>query len=69
MFGGGSRSPATALPDSSPASVVSPAAAQNPAAAAQPAVDAVKGQAVEAQNLWKQWFEATQDSWQKGAGL
>jgi polyhydroxyalkanoic acid synthase PhaR subunit len=69
MFGGGSRSPAAALPDSSPASVVSPAAAQNPAAAAQPAVDAVKGQAVEAQNLWKQWFEATQDSWQKGAGL
>jgi polyhydroxyalkanoic acid synthase PhaR subunit len=63
MFGGGSRSPAAALPDSSPASVVSPAAA------AQPAVDAVKGQAVEAQNLWKQWFEATQDSWQKGAGL
>src|SRR5918993_672381 len=69
MFGGGSRSPAAALPDSSPASVVSPAAAQNPAAAAQPAVDAVKGQAVEAQNLWKQWFEATQDSWQKAAGL
>jgi polyhydroxyalkanoic acid synthase PhaR subunit len=71
LFDGGFRSPAAALRDGSgSAPVVDPsAAAQNPAAAAQPAVDAVKGQAVEAQNLWKQWFEATQDSWQKAAGL
>jgi polyhydroxyalkanoic acid synthase PhaR subunit len=71
LFDGGFRSPAAALQDGSgPTLAVDPsAAAQNPAAAAQPAVDAVKGQAVEAQNLWKQWFEATQDSWQKAAGL
>ncbi len=71
LFDGGFRSPAAALRDGSgSAPVVDPsAAAQNPAAATQPAVDAVKGQAVEAQNLWKQWFEATQDSWQKAAGL
>ncbi len=71
LFDGGFRSPAAALRNgggSTPA--INPAAAaQNPAAAAQPAVDAVKGQAVEAQNLWKQWFEASQDSWQKAAGL
>ena len=69
LFDGGFRSPAAALQDgsvSTPA-VNSTAAAQNPAAAAQPAVDAVKGQAVEAQNLWKQWFEANQDFWQKAA--
>src|SRR5215204_5654380 len=71
LFDGGFRSPAAALRDGSgPTLAVDPsAAAQNPAAATQPAVDAVKGQAVEAQNLWKQWFEATQDSWQKAAGL
>src|ERR687894_12782 len=71
LFDGGFRSPAAALRDvSGPTLAVDPsAAAQNPAAAAQPAVDAVKGQVVEAQNLWKQWFEATQDSWQKAAGL
>ena len=71
LFDGGFRSPAAALRDGSgPTLAVDPsAAAQNPAAAAQPAVDAIKGQAVEAQNLWKQWFEATQDSWQKAAGL
>jgi polyhydroxyalkanoic acid synthase PhaR subunit len=71
LFDGGFRSPAAALRDGSgPSLAVDPsAAAQNPAAAAQPAVDAIKGQAVEAQNLWKQWFEATQDSWQKAAGL
>src|ERR671921_1501460 len=71
LFDGGFRSSAAALRDGSgPTLAVNPsAAAQNPAAAAQPAVDAVKGQAVEAQNLWKQWFEATQDSWQKAAGL
>jgi polyhydroxyalkanoic acid synthase PhaR subunit len=71
LFDGGLRSPAAALRDSSGSTpVVDPAAAaQNPAVAAQPAVDAVKGQAVEAQNLWKQWFEASRDSWQKAAGL
>ena len=72
LFDGGFRSPAAALRDGSGSStpVIDPsAAAQNPAVAAQPAVDAVKGQAVEAQNLWKQWFEASQDSWQKAAGL
>jgi polyhydroxyalkanoic acid synthase PhaR subunit len=71
LLDGGFRSPAAALQDGSGSTpAVNPAAAaQNPAAAAQPAVDAVKGQAVEAQNLWKQWFEASQDSWQKAAGL
>src|SRR5918993_165062 len=72
LFDGGFRSPAAALRDGggpTPVVVDPAAAAQNPAAAAQPAVDAVKGQAVEAQNLWKQWFEATQDSWQKATGL
>ena len=72
LFDGGFRSPAAALRDGSGSStpVIDPsAAAQNPAVAAQPAADAVKGQAVEAQNLWKQWFEASQDSWQKAAGL
>ena len=70
LFDGGFRSPAALRDGSGPTLAVNPsAAAQNRAAAAQPAVDAVKGQAVEAQNLWKQWFEATQDSWQKAAGL
>jgi len=70
LFDGGFRSPAAALRDGSGSStpVIDPsAAAQNPAVAAQPAVDAVKGQAVEAQNLWKQWFEASQEFWQKAA--
>src|SRR5918999_3092809 len=71
LFDGGFRSPAAALRDGSgSAPVVDPsAAAQNPAAASQPAVDAVKGQAVEAQNLWKEWVEGSQDSWQKAAGV
>ena len=71
LFDGGFRSPAAALRDGSGSTpVVNPAAAaQNPAAAAQPAVDVVQGQAVEAQNLWKQWFAASRDSWQKATGL
>jgi polyhydroxyalkanoic acid synthase PhaR subunit len=72
LFDGGFRSPAAALSRDGGGStpVIDPAsAAQNPAAAEQPALDAVKGQAVEAQNLWKQWFEGAQDSWQKAAGL
>jgi exonuclease VII small subunit len=52
-----------------PASVVSPAAAANPAAAQSPVADAAKGQVAEAQNLWKQWFEAAAESWQKTLGL
>ena len=72
LFDGGFRSPVAALSRDGGGStpVIDPAtAAQNPAAAEQPALDAVKGQAVEAQNLWKQWFEGAQDSWQKAAGL
>jgi polyhydroxyalkanoic acid synthase PhaR subunit len=72
LFDGGFRSPAAALSRDGGGStpVIDPAtAAQNPAAAEQPALDAVKGQAVEAHNLWKQWFEGAQDSWQKAAGL
>ena len=72
LFDGGFRSPAAALSRDGGGStpVVDLAtAAQNPAAAEQPALDAVKGQAVEAHNLWKQWFEGAQDSWQKAAGL
>ena len=67
MFGTANRS---ALGNGSAASMVdSTGAAMNPAAAAQPAADAAKGQVIEAQNLWKQWFDAVQDSWQKSVGL
>jgi exonuclease VII small subunit len=52
-----------------PASLVSPAAAANPPAAQSPVADAAKGQVAEAQNLWKQWFEAAAESWQKSLGL
>jgi exonuclease VII small subunit len=51
------------------ASLVSPAAAANPPAAQSPVADAAKGQVAEAQNLWKQWFEAAAESWQKTLGL
>jgi len=44
-------------------------AAMNPAAAQKPATDAVAGQVAEAQNLWKQWFDAVSDSWQKTTAL
>jgi tetratricopeptide (TPR) repeat protein len=50
-----------------PASVQSPAASAEPAAAQKPIADAAAGQVAEAQNLWKQWFEANQDFWQKAA--
>ena len=50
-----------------PASLESPAASANPAAAQKPVADAAAGQVAEAQNLWKQWFEANQDFWQKAA--
>ncbi len=63
------RRSSVAVRDGSPASMVSPAAAENPAAAAQPVADAAVGQAAEVQNLWKQWFEAATDSWQKAWGL
>jgi 2-oxoacid dehydrogenase-like protein with E3 subunit-binding domain len=77
MFGSASGSPPPAvgagtLPAvgaSSLASIVNPDAAQNPAAAANPVADAATGQAVEAQNLWKQWFDAASESWQKAAAL
>jgi exonuclease VII small subunit len=55
-----------------PTSAANPAtepAAQNPAAALKPASDAAAGQAAEAQNLWNQWFEAAQESWQKSLAL
>jgi exonuclease VII small subunit len=61
-----------ALGDSTPndpASVENPAASANPAAAQKPVVDAAAGQVAEAQNLWKQWFEANQYSWQKAIGI
>jgi hypothetical protein len=77
MFGSASGSSAAALGAGTPAavgspnlaSVVNPDAAQNPAAAAKPVADAAQGQAIEAQNLWKQWFDATSESWQKAAAL
>jgi exonuclease VII small subunit len=50
-----------------PASVQSPAASAEPAAAQKPVADAAAGQVAEAQNLWRQWFEANQDFWQKAA--
>ncbi len=76
MFGGVGMAPALsngshpALGDStpnSPASVENPAASANPAAAQKPIADAAAGQVAEAQNLWKQWFQASQDFWQKAA--
>ncbi len=78
MFGAMGMAPASqngsraALGDSvpsSPASVENPAASANPAAAQKPVADAMAGQVAEAQNLWKQWFEATQYSWQKAIGV
>src|SRR5215210_436963 len=74
MFGAMGVTPAlrngsrAVIGDSSPsnlASAVNPAASANPAAAQKPAADAAVGQVAEAQNLWKQWFEANQDFWQK----
>ena len=44
-------------------------AAQNPAAARKPVSDAAAGRAVEVQNLWNQWFEAAQESWQKSLAV
>jgi polyhydroxyalkanoic acid synthase PhaR subunit len=44
-------------------------ASMNPAAAQKPATDAVAGQVAEAQNLWKQWFDAVSESWQKASTL
>ncbi|MDQ3842111.1 MAG: hypothetical protein M3262_06105, partial [Actinomycetota bacterium] len=68
MFGSAGRLPA-ATGTNNPASLVNPDAAQNPAAAANPVADAAKGQVVEAQNLWKQWFDAVNESWQKAGAL
>lgn len=67
MFGSAGGWPAAGA--SNLASLVNPDATQNPAAATNPAADAVKGQAVEAQNMWRDWFEAVSDSWQKVAAL
>jgi hypothetical protein len=76
MFGAMGGAPALrngsrpALGDGTPnnrASLESPAASANPAAAQRPVADAAAGQVAEAQNLWKQWFEANQDFWQKAA--
>jgi exonuclease VII small subunit len=50
---------------SNPASAKNPAASAEPAAAQKPLADAAAGQVAEAQNLWKQWFEANQEFWQK----
>ena len=76
MFGAMGGAPALrngsrpALGDGTPnnlASVQSPAASAEPGAAQRPIVDAAAGQVAEAQNLWKQWFEANQEFWQKAA--
>jgi pyruvate/2-oxoglutarate dehydrogenase complex dihydrolipoamide acyltransferase (E2) component len=48
---------------------MSPAALTQPTASQTPAVEAPAAAAAEAQNLWKQWFEAAADSWQKAAAL
>jgi len=68
MFGSGGASQ-RAVGGFNLASLVNPDAAQNPAAAANPAADAARGQAVEAQNLWRDWFDAVSASWQKVAVL
>jgi exonuclease VII small subunit len=61
-----------AIGDSTPsdfASAVNPASTANPAAAQKPVTDAAAGQVAEVRNLWKQWFEANQYSWQKAVGV
>lgn len=62
----------TAVSDGRPAMAANPAtepAARNPDAALKPASDAVAGQAAEVRNLWNQWFQASQESWQKSIAL
>ncbi len=62
----------TAVSNGRPAMAANPAtepAAQNPGAALKPASDAVAGQAAEVRNLWNQWSQATQESWQKSIAL
>jgi len=62
----------TAVSNGRPAMAANPAtepAAQNPGAALKPASDAVAGQAAEVRNLWNQWFQASQESWQKSIAL
>jgi hypothetical protein len=54
-------SPATARPDSS--------TSQAPEGKADPQQVAATMGAAEAQNLWKQWFDAAQDFWQRAARL
>jgi exonuclease VII small subunit len=61
-----------AIGDSTPsdsASAINPASTANPAAAQKPVTDAAAGQVAEVRNLWKQWFEANQYSWQKAVGV
>ena len=62
----------TAVSNGRPAMAANPAtepAAQNPGAALKPAIDAAAGQAAEVRNLWNQWFQASQESWQKSIAL
>jgi len=62
----------TAASNDRPATAANPPtepAAQNPGAALKPASDAVAGQAAEVRNLWNQWFQASQESWQKSIAL
>jgi len=62
----------TAVSNGRPAMAANPAtepAAQNPGAALKPASDAAAGQAAEVRNLWNQWFQASQESWQKSIAL
>ncbi len=69
MFGGmGGASPLVARNGSLTSPAPSPGAGELPSVA-KPAADAVAGQAAEVQNLWKQWFEASQDFWRKAVGL
>jgi hypothetical protein len=65
----GSRAAIGDSTPSDPASAVNPASSANPAAAQKPVTDAATGQVAEVRNLWKQWFEANQYTWQKAIGV
>ena len=67
--GGAAKGDPASSVGNSPAVVTNPAAGANPVAANKPAADAASGQMAEMQNMWKQWSEATQYTWEKAAAL
>jgi polyhydroxyalkanoic acid synthase PhaR subunit len=73
MFESPSKSPMGAMMNNPMMAAMNPAAAVQEATPAKtpsetPATAAAMG-TVEAQNMWREWFEAVADSWQKAAAL